>query len=1188
MYPSENIKIGARILTEKQATVLLPNYLKINNQIRQFREEAKKFNGNLGSTRGNSYEQYEMYSNFDNVISILGERGSGKTSVFLTLKDKHNLRYANEDIILPLIVPDNMGETSDTLGWIISYLANEVSNLHPKLKVKERQNYAYNDFNKCMEDEDSELKLNFKNLRKAYEIRKNVYLNKILKRDEGTKEYISDKARMIQADQSLMENFNTFVNSLISAKKEVIPDKDMEPLILIFFDDVDISAHRCPEVLETIRNYLNHPNIVVFVSGDFKVFSEIICLEFLRKEGVNSEDYNEVFIPIQQLQEQKINFFTALELRKERSQEYLKKVLPPSFRFYMKTLNDRDKSNFSYEFVEGSKMSGSTLAELLMSIENKGKKITWVDNDTILSKENEKIPYAFFEIFDDNPRGLINPYYYLYQKVHLSKNQSWDISDINRFLQIMLNSSVELQKYKRNIEEVIVINDTSQITNDVESAVYIDYDLLLDTFLKESVNNKEVNLMVEECTTLYILCLFFEKLINIVMEDYTSYSSGNLLSKILNHKTENLFPKIEQDNLLLQIYSALDYKGLLNGNKIFGESDEGTKKLEKMYFETLNKVIVINNNVDDYDANVKGIENINLICLFELIYQRDEDWVSDKIKFIKKNGKSYRDIFYEVNYLISNKFDFLDEEQRIQLLQKGIRVTSGVMDEQVLTEQLYVNFDKLRSSYDGVKNMLQIDMKNYIRQGLGLKKLMEQREFLNAELNFMKKRQDLIINQIKVTKDELENIGDQERLISIRKKMLDRIKDLETFTQNELRKQEWDSFKKSFVIGRETSKGKWLDENGIEIHQEPVVVFDPHNLFLEYDRLIKDNLELLTRVGLFITEQNVILRKDIIKFIEKYFIEDQERLLLIENLPLDIEGRIKQMIDSEREVEYIKVKIRRVGSEKIEVDEKIEDIYSLNEFSGNFEVEQHTNIYYLLQERFKNYLLSSIYQQVKYILGHGNTKRLETDVLLEILKIYEDSIDEVQDYVINNKQFEDSRLFLTENNLYINITKEEKSFLLFLRKKNGMSELFKKHVFPLSEKSIEELHIDSFKILIAELKKIKELGLGNLGERARERLNLIIQDFQSYINKTPNKFENENENENENEIEMIILPVLYDIISPYTYVRILVEDRRVNEETSTIYFRKLKSELDNYIFRKRDNMQQTRFVRFLEKMLFVE
>ncbi|MCU4967919.1 hypothetical protein OCD64_13140 [Bacillus toyonensis] len=565
-----------------------------------------------------------------------------------------------------------------------------------------------------------------------------------------------------------------------------------------------------------------------------------------------------------------------------------------------------------------------------------------------------------------------------------------------------------------------------------------------------------------------------------------------------------------------------------------------------------------------------------------MIYQRDEDWVSDKIKFIKKNGKSYRDIFYEVNDLISNKLNFLDEERRFKLVQEGVRITNGLRDEKYLIDQLYVHFEDLRSSYDGVESMLQADMKNYIRTGLSVEKLMEQRGSLNAELSFIEERIGFVINQIKVTKEELENIEDQEMLINARKKMLDRIKDLETFTQNELRKKDWDLFKNSFIIGRETSKGKWLDGSGIEIHQEPVVMFDPQNSYLEYDRLIQDNLELLTKVGLFIKDQNVISRTDIFKFIEKYFIEDQESKLLRANLPLDIEGRIKQIIDLEREIGYLENRISTIESEKIKVDEKIQDIYSYNEFGDNFELEEHTYISYHLQQRFKNYMLSSIYQQVKVIFENGNAKNIETDILLEILKIYEDSINEVQDYLINDKQFVDLDLFSTEKSLNIKITEEEREVLLYLLRRINMSELFREHVLPLSKKGINELHIDSIKILTKELKRIKELG--SIGLNTRKRVSMLIQNFESYLDDTSNN----SENENENEIEIIILPVLYDIIRPYTYVRILVEDRRINEDTSTIYFRKLKNELGNYIYRKRDNMQQTRFVRFLEKMLFVD
>ncbi|PTC13854.1 coiled-coil domain-containing protein [Bacillus wiedmannii] len=1187
MYPGENIKIGARILTEKQATVLLPNYLKINNQINQFREEAKKFNKSLESMKVDDYQRYEMYSNFDNVISILGERGSGKTSVFLTLKDVHDSEYKNQDITLPLIVPDNMGEISDALGWIISYLEKYVNELHPDLKIRERKNIAYNGLNKCIENEDSELKVRFKKLRKTYEIRKEVYLNKILKRDEGTKEYINDKARMTQADQSLIVDFNNFVNSLVMAKKEINYDKEIEPLILIFFDDVDISAHRCPEVLETIRNYLNHPNIVVFVSGDFKVFSEIMCLEFLRKEGVKSDDYYKVFIPTQQLQDKEINLFSALELRKDRSQEYLKKVLPPSFRFYMKKLNDRDKSNFSYEFVEGSKSNGPTLSELLSKIENKGNKFIWgmKDNEGDFLINNEKIPYAFFEIFDDNPRGLINPYYYLYQKVYLSKNQKWDISDINHFLQIILNSSVKLQKHKETIENIIVINETSQVTNQSEFLVYINYDLFLDVFLQEFLNNKEESLIIEEFTTLYILCLFFEKLIKLVIPNYSNYSSGNLLSRILNHKTENLFPNIENDELLLRMYSAFDNKVPLNSNKIFSEDNKGTKRLEQIYFETLNRSVVANTynyNIESYDIESYDIEgydiaNINLIHLFELVFQKDENWVSNKIVFIKNNGKSYRDIYYDVFDLVSSRLSFLDKLERIGSI-SDYMPNNLLLNEEELVYQLYEEFEKLQETYSGFEGMLQIEMKRFIKSGLNLEKLLQRNDSLSNNLNNIEDRITLIINQVKVTEDELKNIKNQERLIKTRKKMLNKIKELEAFTQNELRKEEWELYKNSFVIARESSQGTWVDENGIETYQEPVLVFDPKDASIEYEKLIQENLDGLTKVGMIVKDKHVLTRQDIVKFIEKYFIEEQESLLLRAHLPLDIEGRRKQIKDLNNEIDLLTKEINRVQLEQDSVERQINNIYQ----HYNFEGSDFTELSSVLQRSFKDYLLSSIYQQTKGILGYKDRNvKLETDELLEILKVYEESIEEAKNFLSDNKQFEDLERASHEESLYKTLDKDDIAMLLSLSQR-GFGHQFRQYVSPLHEKGVRELHIDSISEIIKELGRYLDTNFESLTLRSRRGITELIKNLENHINKPSNGFKDKNE------FLRITLPALNNIIMPYMYIRVLVEDRRINEETATVYFRKLKKELADFMFLERSKKKQTRFVRFLEKTLIVE
>ena len=62
--------------------------------------------------------------NSNNVFSILGGRGSGKTSVLLTIKNEIIKENKNNDFMLPLIIPENMGEGSDILGWTICAFEN--------------------------------------------------------------------------------------------------------------------------------------------------------------------------------------------------------------------------------------------------------------------------------------------------------------------------------------------------------------------------------------------------------------------------------------------------------------------------------------------------------------------------------------------------------------------------------------------------------------------------------------------------------------------------------------------------------------------------------------------------------------------------------------------------------------------------------------------------------------------------------------------------------------------------------------------------------------------------------------------------------------------------------------------------------------------------------------------------------
>lgn len=90
----------------------------------------------------------------------------------------------------------------------------------------------------------------------------------------------------------LSDRFRKFINKYIEILKSLKnSSKDekgntMEPLIFITFDDIDLSPHYGPEILDTVLNYLKHPNIVVFILGSYKTFKEALTIDLWNKENI--------------------------------------------------------------------------------------------------------------------------------------------------------------------------------------------------------------------------------------------------------------------------------------------------------------------------------------------------------------------------------------------------------------------------------------------------------------------------------------------------------------------------------------------------------------------------------------------------------------------------------------------------------------------------------------------------------------------------------------------------------------------------------------------------------------------------------------------------------------------------------------------------------------------------------------
>lgn len=603
----ENIKIGARILDDDVITNLLPNWKNIKEEVKEFRKQALGIRNNSENEESNSND-----NEFYNVISILGKRGSGKTSVLRTIK--RQLKHEN-DIILPLILPDKMSEVSDVLGWIIKLLENEMKK---ELSSENEDKIQTN----CCKTSGNSLSKSLNRLKLSYYKRISDYRNIINHNFVGAKEFIDDKDDILNSDIDLLENFRLFIDECIICRK---PKDKTEPLILIFFDDVDISAERCPEILKTIMCYLTHPNIVTFVSGELQVFTEILTIHFLKKEDIlGKELMNNIYTTGNSDDSRAIN------LRRKRSTEYLKKIMPPTFRYSLEDLSPMQKGNYRYS------KNSPTLFELITKI------FCMNGQNNLIVYEKSELPYVFHSIFPDNPRSLINIYYFLYTR----ENIDWNHSELSGFLAVLYESKDSFQEVKSLLLDYIRID---------EKRCEIDYESLethylapaVNAFIKfegyDSDNEKRGVSTIKEMINLIILGLFFKEIVKTTPDILVIERGHNYLFKYINklsgNNNKSIVP-IEDASFLLDFHNRLSDK--LIDDKLFRLFDNNYSELNTTYLNSLKQAMKIKGDIDTGFA-----------LRFENWYyenKENKDWIEKTIAFI-----------YEINITEETRFKYIYE-----------------------------------------------------------------------------------------------------------------------------------------------------------------------------------------------------------------------------------------------------------------------------------------------------------------------------------------------------------------------------------------------------------------------------------------------------------------------------------------------------------------------------------------------
>lgn len=265
----------------------------------------------LTNAKNNSDSKY-----LHNTITILGTRGSGKTSFLLSVNKA--LEKKDEIEVLEIIDPTLIEEKGHVFLNVISLIMDLVE--------------AKLDKDECCKSTDNNSSYSRKEWRS--------FLNKLaagLPSIDGIGNHNTDSwqdpefvmgngLKGVSASQKLADNFNKF----LKASLDILGKK----AFLLMFDDIDVDASKGWVVLETIRKYFTSARLITLLSGDLKLYSTVVRQK-------KWENFGKEILEYEGKQQNQILRFN--DMVTELEAQYLQKIMQTSLRIHIPTLEQKYK-----------------------------------------------------------------------------------------------------------------------------------------------------------------------------------------------------------------------------------------------------------------------------------------------------------------------------------------------------------------------------------------------------------------------------------------------------------------------------------------------------------------------------------------------------------------------------------------------------------------------------------------------------------------------------------------------------------------------------------------------------------------------------------------------------------------------------------------------------------------------------
>lgn len=507
------MKIGARELTDEELALTLPTYRKIEEQIDEMRTIAN--------------ENKDIVLQKTNNIGILGVRGAGKTSILHTLRKKIR-EQNNGDIILEIIIPENMSESSTLMETILGLLKHEVDVM---------ESGTQNTSSRCIHL-DSTLHNKYNEVVRTFTYIQKNYREILISEFTNENEYIKKSKEVFNSDSEFIKNWKEFLVMALEQKKKMLKEQGIEvpsqkePMLIVFIDDIDLSTYRCTDVVKTLLSYLSSERVITFLSGDIDTFEEALTLDFLRKEQALDESvFEQVYYNVNKGEDHSGDKLQGdkdarlIERKKLLAYEYLKKVIPPTFRHQVKVWNVEERASYIIQENENSLNLGELLCDRLRGYIPEYF-FRYQDNH---SGKTQILPY-FFELFDSTSRGLNNVYSVL-NNIEKNNDGSVCYEDRKLLLETIIASNADFSVYRDYIQEKLLLFGVNEQTCKIDFARLIKF---VDTGVNyldewkgiefgEEKNQKAISFYKAKIQMKFILLTFFAKHLLMIDTDDMGY-----------------------------------------------------------------------------------------------------------------------------------------------------------------------------------------------------------------------------------------------------------------------------------------------------------------------------------------------------------------------------------------------------------------------------------------------------------------------------------------------------------------------------------------------------------------------------------------------------------------------------------------------------------------------------------------